>query len=531
MMLADRFTAPAHRRHRDQMEQALLDGCRIGVRLPQGIDGRYGRQNFAMLRPINPIGSQIFLHGRELFSPEAAQHYYRQGGRRDFSYDEFSEPAKEKIRRYLSPQGLNDRLFDYMEPRDWATYVAHEIARAKIRWPQIELPEFPPITRQNAKGQLSALYVALEGEGIDLARIDDVVYYPGPPEREQCLAERKAHAQKLLEQLSIAWGERVKESRLKTLTAKLDANGWDPEMVRNFHAGLKTNPSPNTTLDAILAAGIEARTEELLREAAGQMCDPYSQGFRQNEKEMAGMIVSSLQPRVLHLLVAQAAPVIASHSPRMSECADLLGYEPEDWAQVRGVFHGVGPMESSVCRPYIVVARANPPEILKGIIRHEAEHLRDVTRRRPFSSDSLVLEAAIAADTLRIKRLYADVQETARPPSDEVRKLAGLRGYRVDGPENLACMRTGLSEDLEEVARKCYCFMEGSDMNWYSTRHAQRFEAVAVMAELKHSMGTSFMREVLPNLYALFIRDRAGDERLRYDYSSLNKTDGISKGR
>ena len=491
--------------------QELTDTNLIGLRLKLP-KSRKLQQNFAVLKPINPIGIRLFIHGRELFTRDAAQRYFASRNHADFSYADFGEAAKQKIRRLLSPKSLDERLNDYALPDDEVAAEHHRLARLKARFPHFDPPELPALSKGNARAAHEKISRAMEEHGLD----------PDLQEENEFLQKacRDAAEKKLagaITQLKTQHREPLAHHFERPLLDYLAAHGWDPEIPANFLAGIKAVPHPlEAPLEDILAQGIEARTEKLLHRAASQMANPYEYFFADWEDHVGGKLLSQVHSRVLRNALRTHTAILFSNGPNMSVFHDVVGYSRNTWKGATGGYFEHRPAART--HNFILLS----DDLSPLVTCHEFEHQRDLTQERPFTSryaDSL--PADIVLDGIHLKAIKKFVEEfnpDSCNPADREMLLTLAKKVRhvpadIDAssapPSLLHAAHALVAFHVNVVYSHCMAFFEpDTESVYYGSRRAQRQEVPAVLAGLKGLYPAAFLRELLPNLYERFIEHR-----------------------
>lgn len=489
-------------------------------------------QNFAILTAYSPIGNRTVIHGREIFSPDAARKYFADGSDKEhFAYEDFSEAAKQKIRALLSPESLQSRMEEYVTPQNMVDYLKYYLEWLKEEIPGFKMPDIPEINEANYLPVTMQIASALEKQGIELGERTESALFPS----ESHIAKVK---QKLLSFAVAKLDDAVTELEADeksvkhfkaALTELLEKNGYDPEIVSNFTAGVRVLPDiSNQSLETIIHTGLEKRVEERLRTCAAQIANPYDAKFVEAEKMVADTLVHSVQPRVLRNIQRRKSAVLVSDGDNLGVFQDVLRVGGSHWLGVAGKYDPKFPFHANHANDFVLLTAPELDYKTLGLLaRHECEHHRDFTQNDvpPYAAyykDKL--GECMAEDRQHLRETLELLENTtSQSPAKDVeriKKLAMKRGgYAEQEIDDFSVMRRRLLDDVKDirqVVRLSFLPDENEKAHeCYDLGYAQRVEVPAVIEHLKGQYGSAFIKELMPRMCESVAFHRAQSNTLR----------------
>lgn len=512
-----------------RMEQNEGEGVGVPVEetpLPAK-DEKFTR-NFTVVAIGSPLGNRAFIHGREIFSREAAEEFFKAQNKEIFPYASFSEVAKKKIRALLSPESLPSRMADCVAPPDIVEYAKYYIEWLKKEIPGAVVPDIPPVNAENFSAVFTQLGKALEAQGIDVGELSETTYFPSEVYLLDIKSRLRLHGLSKLQEVMEHEGEAVAHL-LPLLERRLEAGGYDPEIIMNFTEGLRTvQDAANASLDAIIGAGLEKRVEIILRQCAAQVSNPYSAVFTEAEMKVADTLVHSVQPRVLRNIQRQKTAILITDDEHIGGFSDILRVECPTWLDTGGKYEPKTPFHADHAHDFVLIAARGLDRQRLGIIsRHECEHHRDCTQSDtpPYAIYyKNTLDECIADD----RRHLLDVLEfleniTPHSSGRDKQRFESLVLQRTRGAkpavDDFCMQRRQLLNDANAICRTAKSsFFAGEDeapSKHYEMKYAQRMEVPAVIAHLEGHYGSGFIKALMPRLYETVQFHRAQSNVLR----------------
>jgi|GEM_PF-1931328 len=546
--------------HQRQLADELVESCTIGLKLspdfnpkhakrlnarytnrPIGVkhfrnsvavdyevDLEHMQQNFVITQPLENI--RVFLHGRELFTPEMASKYFADGFDKDsVTIDMFSNNVAAKIRAAMLPGSLAARLpkTAYLTKDETTELARYQLAEAKKRFPHLDYSSLPPLSHETAEklrvelGELLATHVTedysdvITNHPLLITSCDTI---------EQHVANYSVKAETFfkdaLEDLASDEERERAISYKQQLFDFMAKHDWDPEILNNFMKGIPLVKEANAYVPSIIFEGLNTRVEKAEQKLLGEikaMSNPYDPRFSMAERDVAKAIVSAVHPRVLakarersmHVLVTDAASTKEEGIDVFKEMSIS-----NDGLNAGGYYQKSMFIEGAQSGDVIILSAAgmNFPTLAE-YARHEFEHMVDFLGPKFHTLPESKLDAAMKKDRYTLDSWHNLIREITphSPPKDiyKVYSLASMLAMKQPKTPSKQSLRETQRELLKVMAHvqewaKNFMPKPGDTINdFYTTRENQLDEAMPVIAQLKSVYGNEFVKTLMPETYKL----------------------------
>jgi hypothetical protein len=477
---------------KNQLATQLVENYLVGARIPNrpNLPGSWPKhrgdsiQNYAVLdiTKENWEPNYVLIHGRELFTPEAAHRFFTaKYDHANTPSEMFKDKAKEKLRKWLTPETFSERrLLCNYDPSDTAENIAKMVQQIRSKYPALKIRSLPPLTPENDKEIVDALNEAYNAEPF-----------------------RKQETQTILAEFNRTSLPDIRK-RAHALMPKvlqvLEHYKQDPQVLRNFLAGICIAPLGEDNIAAIIDMGLEERVRTMLISLAKTMSNPYDERFLDMEKEVAQKAVDSVHPRVLRMGIRRKTVLIYTTDrkcpePELLEEDNLCGRYQKGYGK---------------SSDFVIVREHDDPEEEKRTFRHEYEHMADGCAPKRFGElhekdahdmfrkDNnnveqylIWLEAHILQPGARTQTILADMEAKLNPqqrnslPKDSKKRAAVLRDFVND-----------IDSHLDDFAKAHL----GITSRLYDTHKRRVNEIAPVIEELNMEYGKAFVTLILPNM-------------------------------
>jgi hypothetical protein len=472
-------------------------------------------KNYVIIKPYGPLGSKLFLHGKDIFTPEAAERFYADDDA--FLNRALLNPAAvERVRQIFLPESFEDRVENYflLKTPDVASSLLLGLEIAKERYPNVDFSSVPAPTADNGVEFLAAIEDVLKSNGIDMTAIMEAAQAGTSPTkdiakkriREEMPGVLEAYLRGGEESLSAQYAKRKVGTGLRDYMA---AHQWDWEILDNFKAAVRSEHAETcNSLEELLLAGAGLRAERSLTAAAMGMHNPYDSRFDLCESEVARHVVNSVQPELVLSALRDHTALMFVDDREIAAFGDFRGFPFPPGAY--GKYQPNSPLSRYFSNFLLFAGKGLG---IGGLtLCHEFEHKLDLDAKVTFSSRyGGTIPQMIAADFAHSARLEAYLATVAdRSSAGETTPLfilARKKGMRFHPALTVEEIRDSLLHDIRYIRREAAVFAPeqaqgepASHAKVYATESSQWVEIPAILEELKATYGKPFIDEVLPQL-------------------------------
>lgn len=254
-------------------------------------------KNYVVYNPYESA-AMVFLHGKDIFSPEAAHKFYDE---HDRSESLFNPEAIAKIERALLPESFDGRLGGFMSASGISDEMRFEICSRgmQVCYPELDFSALPNMLDVGYYAYVDAFISLLEENGIDMSKVLENSLSGDPHEIKFIKEEvEKLESEKLNIYLATPESSEqldgIKERLANLLKSYLESHEWDWEILTNFKAGLSiAAANEQDTVEDILQKGARVRAVKTLEKLAEKMGNPYDECFEKTEQSMAKIVADS----------------------------------------------------------------------------------------------------------------------------------------------------------------------------------------------------------------------------------------------